>query len=99
MGQQEIQSRAHSKGSHYLLGVMCPGWGRGLTTLSSITGGAMASSNKRERRLAREKHERQEARRTHEDKKADRTKIVAWVVIISLVLLTTSGFLLNWLVF
>ncbi|MAT60374.1 MAG: hypothetical protein CMH41_01765 [Micrococcales bacterium] len=59
----------------------------------------MASSNKRERRLSREKHERQEARRTHEDKKADRTKIVAWVVIISLVLLTTSGFLLNWLVF
>jgi flagellar basal body-associated protein FliL len=67
--------------------------------MSGSTGGAMASSNKRERKLAREKHERQEARRRQEDKKADRTKIVAWVLIISLVLLTTGGVLLNWLFF
>ena len=70
-----------------------------LTRLSGITGGAMASSNKRERRLARERHERQQARRTKEEKKADRTKIVAWVVIISLLILTGGGIVLQWLFF
>ena len=55
----------------------------------------MASSNKRERRLAREKYERQEARRSHQDKKTDRTKIIALVLIVSLILLTTGGFIVS----
>jgi flagellar basal body-associated protein FliL len=55
----------------------------------------MASSNERERRLAREKYERQSARRSAETKKTDRTKIIAVILILSMVLLTTGGFLLS----
>jgi hypothetical protein len=54
----------------------------------------MASSNDRERRLAREKHQRQQARRDAEQKKTDRTRIIATVLIISMVLLTTGGYIL-----
>jgi cobalamin biosynthesis Mg chelatase CobN len=55
----------------------------------------MASSNQRERRLAREKYERQQARRDKESQKTDRTRIIATVLIISMVLLTTGGYILG----
>ncbi len=55
----------------------------------------MASSNQRERELARAKHERQKARRQSESRKQDRTKIIAIVLIVSMVILTAGGFLLG----
>jgi|CXWK01.1.fsa_nt_gi F0F1-type ATP synthase assembly protein I len=55
----------------------------------------MASSNQRERELARAKHERQKARRDAESSKQDRTKIIAVVLILAMVLLTTGGVLLG----
>lgn len=54
----------------------------------------MASSNKRERELARAKHARQQARRQAESSRAKRRqRIVAIVVVVSLVLLTAGGVL------
>lgn len=55
----------------------------------------MASSNHRQRQLAREKHERQQARRSQEEKKADRTKWIAIILIVAMVALTTGGYLLG----
>ena len=55
----------------------------------------MASSNDRERQLAREKHDRQSSRRDAEDRKRRRTQIIAWTLIIGMVLLTTGGFLIG----
>jgi hypothetical protein len=55
----------------------------------------MASSNQRERELARAKHERQKARRDAERSKQDRTRIIAIVLILAMVLLTTGGVLLG----
>jgi hypothetical protein len=55
----------------------------------------VASSNQRQRQLAREKHTRQQARRSAEQKKTDRTKIIATVLIVALVLLMTGGFLIG----
>lgn len=55
----------------------------------------MASSNQRQRQLAREKHQRQQARREAKNQKQDRTKIIAIVLIVAMVLLTTGGFILG----
>ena len=55
----------------------------------------MASSNQRERELARAKHERQKVRRDSESRKQDRTKIIAIVLIVSMVILAAGGFLLG----
>jgi hypothetical protein len=55
----------------------------------------MASSNERERSLARKKHERQISRREEEERKARRQKIIASVLIIGMILLTTGGFLIG----
>ena len=55
----------------------------------------MASSNQRQRQLAREKHLSHQARREQKNTKQDRTKIIAIVLIIAMVLLTTGGFILG----
>lgn len=55
----------------------------------------MASSNDRQRQLAREKYERQQARRAHQSKKQDRTRMIAIILIVTLVLLMTGGFVIG----
>ncbi len=55
----------------------------------------MASSNQRERDLARAKHHRQRARRDAATRKQDRTRIIAIVLIVAIVLLMTGGVLVG----
>lgn len=55
----------------------------------------MASSNERKRQLAREKHERQQSRRSEADRRQRRQQWIAGILVGSLILLTTGGFLLG----
>lgn len=55
----------------------------------------MASSNDRQRQLARQKYERQQARRMAEARKKDRQRIIALVLIVSMVALVGGGLVLG----